>query len=97
MIGGPCSEPGHGAGPAEGQSGAGSGGRGRGQHRAQVQDNVYHYHQLIIVDHYHYQHNLLNRFGMCHAARVHGVILLNTQASAGGSPVKHEKAGKNKY
>ena len=41
MIGGPCSEPGHGAGPAEGQSGAGSGGRGRGQHRAQVKDNAW--------------------------------------------------------
>ena len=45
MIGGPCSEPGHGAGSAEGLSGAGSGGWGRGQHRAQVRDDVYHYHQ----------------------------------------------------
>ena len=40
--------------------------------------------------------NIVLRFGMCHAARVHGVILLNTQASAGGSPAKHEKASKNK-
>ena len=37
--------------------------------------------------------NIVLRFGMCHAARVHGVILLNTQASAGGSPAKHEKVG----
>ena len=50
---------------------------------------------LIII--HHYQHKLLIRFGMCHAARVHGVILLNTQASAGGSPAKHEKAGIIKY
>ncbi len=34
------------------------------------------------------------RFGMCHASRVHGVILINTRASAGGSPAKHEARNK---
>ena len=47
MIAGPCSEPGHSAGPAEGQSGAGSGGRGRGQHRAQVRHII-----IIMADYY---------------------------------------------
>ena len=89
MITGPGSESGHSAGPAAGQSGHGSGGRGRGQHRAPVRYNI-----TDNDNHYYNHYPLMLRFGMCHASRVHGVILINTRASAGGSPAKHEARNK---
>ena len=52
---------------------------------------------IIITDndnHYYNHYPLMLRFGMCHASRVHGVILINTRASAGGSPAKHEARNK---
>ena len=36
------------------------------------------------------QYNILIRFGMCHPARVHGVILINTSASSGASALKDD-------
>ena len=36
------------------------------------------------------QYSILIRFGMCHPARVHGVILINTSASSGASALKDD-------